>query len=104
MSAILSVSIWRPSPGRMADFLGAVTGAKAIFSKHGGEANVMETMFGGEPETVVVALRFDGWVAFGKFAQSLDEDTDWQKLREGWLAEKNPIATLVRNGINRVIE
>jgi hypothetical protein len=98
MAMIMSVATWRPNAGRQQDFLAAVTAAKAIHTRLGGEVRVGLTQFGGAPSTIVYALRFADWAAFGAFSTRLETDEEWQTL---WSrAGADPSAQLISHVVS----
>ena len=50
---VRSVSIWRARDGKLAEFMGNVAQAKKIHERLGGKVRVSQTLFGGQPATVV---------------------------------------------------
>lgn len=98
MASILSVSTWRPNPGRLQDLLAGIAAAKKIHTRLGANVRVATTQFGGTPLSVVYAIECADWAAFGAFGAKLEADPEWQAM---WAAATaNPSATLVSQNVS----
>lgn len=97
MAAVASISLWRPLDGKLQEFVKRVATAKKIHERLGGKVRVWQNNFGGQPMSVGYVVEHDGWAAFGKFAEKMEADAEWQKF---WAdALSHPAATLLQNSI-----
>lgn len=98
MASIMSVATWRPNPGRLQDFMAAVAAAKTIHTRLGGRVRVGVTQFGGAPSSIVYAIEYADWAAFGNFSAQMEVDADWQAM---WAAASaNPSAQLISHAVS----
>ncbi len=95
--AVATVSLWRPNPGRIQDFLAAATQARKIHERLGSKVRLWQTAFGGQPNTLGYIIEHADWTAFGKFGQALESDSEWQQLLANYQAD--PPAELVQSSV-----
>jgi hypothetical protein len=97
MPAVLTVSTWRPQPGKAAEFMTAVATAKKIHERLGAHVRVIATQFGGVPMGTAYVMEHPSWDAFGKFGEKMNTDNEWTAF---WTAaQANPSAELVSNTV-----
>lgn len=92
---IVSMNMWQPSPGRMAEFTAAVSVAKKIHERLGARVAVWQTSVGGRAGSVAYTTEFDNMTAFGAFADKLQTDEEWQAFWSAATSNTEAIATLL---------
>jgi len=92
---VVNTNVWKPSPGRMADFTAAVSVAKKIHERLGARVAVWQTAIGGAADTVAYTTEFDDMTGFGTFADKLQTDEEWQAFWTAATSSTDAIATLV---------
>jgi hypothetical protein len=97
MPAMLMVSAWRPSPGKLSALMEAFHQAKKVHERLGGQVQMWQTQVGGEPQALLYGVRFENGKEYGTFIDKLEADAEWQRLMSGWTGADPPMAALVRN-------
>jgi hypothetical protein len=94
MPTVSLVSTWRVIPGRIADFTNNVIEAKKLHLKMGVDAvYVSNTVAGPNPGSIVYMMVFESTEKFGKFADSLSTNAEWQAF---WMkTQQNQSAELL---------
>ena len=77
--------------------MGNVAQAKKIHERLGGKVRVSQTLFGGQPATVVYVIEHQDMTAFAKFTDNLNTDTGWQEFWMSALA--NPSGDWLQNSL-----
>ena len=104
MTAI-SLSMWKPSPGRRQELLDAMGVAKGIHERLGGAVAVWGVAAGGDDPTVVsYTITHENMAAYGAFADALAEDEEWQTFFGAASASTEPMAELVSQTVATSID
>lgn len=103
--AAISLSTWKPGPGRRQDLLDAMKVAKAIHERLGGEVGMWASAAGGnEPTAIAYAITFEDLAAYGKFAVALAADKEWDDFMSAAQSSPDPVAELVETSLATSID
>ena len=91
--AAVSMSVWRPAPGRTMEFAAQVAQAKVIHERLGAAVSVWQPVAGGQAGTFTYVMTFEGMGAYGAFSQAVGEDEEWMSFWVG--IQSNPTAEAV---------
>ncbi|MEP6659423.1 MAG: hypothetical protein ABJD24_05860 [Acidimicrobiales bacterium] len=94
--------MWRPRDGKLGEFMGNAAEAKKIHERLGGKVRVSQTLFGGQPMTVVYVIEHQDMTAFAKFSDKMSADTEWQKFWTSAMA--SPSADFLQSSLLQEID
>ncbi len=101
MSQVISQNVFKPNPGTdMSTLMALVAESAAIWRKHGAEVTVW-TVSSGEIGNMVFSARYDSYEAYGKCADAVVADPDYQ----AWTAKgvASGVSTWIRSSLARQI-
>jgi hypothetical protein len=95
--AISQVTVLRPLPNRLEDFLSHLQTAKSIFEKSGATVHFHRTVAGSEPNAVLLTSTVADWGAWAKAAKAVEGNADYQAFERQ--TANDPAAEVVSSGI-----
>jgi len=95
--AISQVSLLRPLPNRLDDFISRLQTAKSLFEKSGATVHFYRTVAGSEPNAVLFTSTVDDWDAWAKAAKATEGNADYQAFERQ--TADDPAAEILSTGI-----
>ena len=95
--AISQVTLLRPLPNRLDDFISRLQTAKSIFEKGGAKVHYYRTVAGAEPNAVLFTSTVDDWDAWAKAAKATEGNADYQTFERE--SANDPAGEVVSSGI-----
>jgi hypothetical protein len=97
MTAVASISTWRPYQGKGREFLAVAAKAKKIHEKYGAKVRMFSSFAGAQPSTFGYVIEHPSWAAFGAFGEKMERDNEWTTF---WAdANAHPTADLVAQSV-----
>ncbi len=104
MTAI-SLSTYKPSPGRRQDLLDAMGVAKGIHERLGGAVAVWGVAAGGDdPMAVTYTITYENMSAYGAFVDALAGDEEWNTFFSAAQSSDEPMAELISQSVATSID
>lgn len=97
MAAIAQVATWRARDGHIPEFIAKVATAKKIHERLGAKVRVWQSAIGGQPMSIGYVIEHASWADFGKFAEKLEKDTEWQSFWADAIA--HPTADMLQSSL-----
>jgi hypothetical protein len=94
---ISQVTLLRPLPNRLDDFISRLETAKSIFEKSGATVHFYRTVAGSEANAVLFTSTVDNWDAWAKAAKATEGNADYQAFERE--SANDPAAEIVTSGI-----
>ena len=101
MAAILSVTTFRPHPGKHADGLTTIKTLKGHLERLGGKCRIVTQAFGATPLTLTLITENASWAEFGAMSGKAETDSGLQTFLTGVRA--NPSMDVVTRGVSTEI-
>lgn len=102
---VVRTIVWRPMPGRRAEFERSITTATRIEERLGARIGIWETLpHGGDPTLIAYTAEFDDLIAYRDFSDRLRRDDEWCAF---WAAISDPttaIADRVASALAREVQ
>jgi hypothetical protein len=95
--AISQVSLLRPLPNRLDDFISRMQTAKSIYEKVGATVHTHRTVAGPEGNAVLFSSTVDDWDAWAKAAKASEGNADFQAFER--LNANDPAGEVISTGI-----
>lgn len=95
--SISQVTLMRPLPNRLDDFISRMQAAKSIFEKAGATVHTYSTVAGSEGSGVVFSSTVDDWDAWAKAAKATSANKDFENLQRE--SANDPAAEVLSSGI-----
>ena len=97
--AIAQVFVWRPRPGRIADFMAIAKRADKIIRGLGATTRTLNQVAGGIAGGIVYVIETANWNAYGDFGAKLQADKAWQALIAEVNSTDKPPGDLVSSAV-----
>ena len=97
-----TLSMLRPVPGRLDDFISRLGDAKRIMERAGAKVSFHRTVAGSEGDGVLYVAEVKDWDAYAKCAKKIEADKDWEALDR--LSANDPAAEMLSTGILQEFE
>ena len=97
-----TLSMMRPVPGRLDDFISRLGEAKKIMERNGAKVSFHRMVAGSEPEGVLYVSEVADWDAYAKCAKKMEADKDWEALDRK--SADDPAAQMISGGILQEFE
>jgi hypothetical protein len=104
MSAVTQITVFRPAPGRIDEFLKRSSRAKKIRERAGTKVRYYRTVSGANLPAIAAVAETGGWKAHGEYMAKLEADPEWQKLMVEVRAEREPLGTIIEIRLSEEIE
>jgi hypothetical protein len=104
MSAVTQITVFRPAPGRIDEFLKRSSRAKKIRERAGAKVRYYRTVSGANLPAIAAVAETGGWKAHGEYMAKLEADPEWQKLMAEVRAEREPLGTIIEIRLSEEIE
>src|SRR5260370_30330925 len=91
MAAVTQVTVFRPAPGRIDEFLKRASRAKKIRERAGAKVRYYRTVSGANLPAIAAVAETGGWEAHGEDIAKLEAGPEWQKLMAGVRAARAPL-------------
>jgi hypothetical protein len=95
--AISQVTLLRPLPNRLDDFVSRLKTAKTLFEKNGATVHFYRTVAGSESNAVLLTSTVDDWDAWAKAAKATEGSADYQAFERE--SANDPAAEILSSGI-----
>ena len=95
--AISQVSLLRPLPNRLDDFITRLNTAKSLFEKNGATVHFYRTVAGSEANAVLFTSTVADWDAWAKAAKATEGNADYQEFERQ--NANDPAAEILSTGI-----
>jgi hypothetical protein len=96
------VSMLRPLPNRLDDFISRLAESKKIMERNGAKVSFHRVIAGSEPEGVLFVSQVADWDAWAKCAAKMAADSEWAALDRK--SADDPAAQIVSGGILQEFE
>ena len=95
--SVSQVTLLRPLPNRLDDFISRLDTAKSLFEKNGATVHFYRTVAGSEPNAVMFTSTVDDWDAWAKAAKATEGSADYLAFERE--SANDPAAEIVSTGI-----
>lgn len=95
--SISQVTLLRPLPNRLDDFISRLGTAKSLFEKSGATVHFYRTVAGSEPNAVLFTSTVDDWDAWAKAAKATEGGAEYMAFERE--SANDPAAEIVSSGI-----
>lgn len=100
MASVAQVLVWRPRPGRLADFIKIAARADTMLRKFGATTRTLNNLVAGDAAgTILYVIECADMNAFGALQSRMQTDKEWQAFLAEINSDPNPTADLAGSSL-----